>query len=86
MISQPVKEPKKLYESNGFCAGLSASWIMYHAKNDSLVNHIQPGSKGPFNRLVVMSAAFLQESLVNCLLYTSPSPRDGLLSRMPSSA
>ena len=24
--------------------------------------------------------------LVNCLLYTSPSPRDGLLSRMPSSA
>ena len=24
--------------------------------------------------------------LGNCLLYTSPSPRDGLLSRMPSSA
>ena len=25
-------------------------------------------------------------SLNSCLLYTSPSPRDGLLSRMPSSA
>ena len=25
-------------------------------------------------------------SIVTCLLYTSPSPRDGLLSRMPSSA
>ena len=25
-------------------------------------------------------------NFVNCLLYTSPSPRDGLLSRMPSSA
>ena len=24
--------------------------------------------------------------IMNCLLYTSPSPRDGLLSRMPSSA
>ena len=24
--------------------------------------------------------------VVDCLLYTSPSPRDGLLSRMPSSA
>ena len=24
--------------------------------------------------------------LVTCLLYTSPSPRDGLLARMPSSA
>ena len=30
---------------------------------------------------------FLQGELSNiCLLYTSPSPRDGLLSRMPSSA
>ena len=27
-----------------------------------------------------------QELLFDCLLYTSPSPRDGLLSRMPSSA
>ena len=24
--------------------------------------------------------------ILSCLLYTSPSPRDGLLSRMPSSA
>ena len=26
------------------------------------------------------------EAISTCLLYTSPSPRDGLLSRMPSSA
>ena len=26
------------------------------------------------------------DALAGCLLYTSPSPRDGLLSRMPSSA
>ena len=26
------------------------------------------------------------DNVVSCLLYTSPSPRDGLLSRMPSSA
>ena len=26
------------------------------------------------------------DKFTNCLLYTSPSPRDGLLSRMPSSA
>ena len=25
-------------------------------------------------------------NILTCLLYTSPSPRDGLLSRMPSSA
>ena len=27
-----------------------------------------------------------EETTKSCLLYTSPSPRDGLLSRMPSSA
>ena len=27
-----------------------------------------------------------ETKLITCLLYTSPSPRDGLLSRMPSSA
>src|SRR5665647_2835370 len=31
-------------------------------------------------------AAGLREEVATCLLYTSPSPRDGLLSRMPSSA
>ena len=29
---------------------------------------------------------FAKDHNWNCLLYTSPSPRDGLLSRMPSSA
>ena len=28
----------------------------------------------------------LSDLSITCLLYTSPSPRDGLLSRMPSSA
>ena len=37
-------------------------------------------------------SAVMPEKVINrlktntCLLYTSPSPRDGLLSRMPSSA
>ena len=34
----------------------------------------------------VMAEAIFNEGLKACLLYTSPSPRDGLLSRMPSSA
>ena len=38
--------------------------------------------------LGTMSTSFnnLSTGVTNCLLYTSPSPRDGLLSRMPSSA
>ena len=29
---------------------------------------------------------YVKKLYAHCLLYTSPSPRDGLLSRMPSSA
>ena len=38
----------------------------------------EPG-KFPFTRGI-------HQGMYRCLLYTSPSPRDGLLSRMPSSA
>ena len=54
----------------------------------SLVHH--PGvSPGLFNERSVgrgVGDAVHDEGLDICLLYTSPSPRDGLLSRMPSSA
>ena len=33
-----------------------------------------------------VAAAATGAGIAGCLLYTSPSPRDGLLSRMPSSA
>ena len=39
----------------------------------------------PDDDTVTRAASFLVETRA-CLLYTSPSPRDGLLSRMPSSA
>ena len=39
----------------------------------------------PLNFIDVYSRMQI-EQLIDCLLYTSPSPRDGLLSRMPSSA
>ena len=45
----------------------------------SLARQIDPGIKLP-------SMSVPQVHLPDCLLYTSPSPRDGLLSRMPSSA
>ena len=38
---------------------------------------------GKFSR---MGGTVARDSSMGCLLYTSPSPRDGLLSRMPSSA
>src|SRR5664279_1924512 len=38
----------------------------------------------PFDAIGIPAFQFIQDPI--CLLYTSPSPRDGLLSRMPSSA
>ena len=34
----------------------------------------------------IVGIVFILALIYVCLLYTSPSPRDGLLSRMPSSA
>ena len=42
-----------------------------------------PTGTGKTYLLTAVIASFVSN---NCLLYTSPSPRDGLLSRMPSSA
>ena len=51
------------------------TWYAPRTKEDMeeiLIKHVQ--NNRPVERLQI------------CLLYTSPSPRDGLLSRMPSSA
>ena len=47
---------------------------------------IHPPSLGPELEKAVGKISFDITHLGFCLLYTSPSPRDGLLSRMPSSA
>ena len=39
-----------------------------------------------FGQLIAHDITADRSPLMHCLLYTSPSPRDGLLSRMPSSA
>ena len=49
---------------------------------------IEPTNSADFLRFLLSSRQqFLEQLFIaTCLLYTSPSPRDGLLSRMPSSA
>ena len=50
---------------------------MQHRHAKALIDICKP----VFETAVVLAAQY-----TSCLLYTSPSPRDGLLSRMPSSA
>ena len=47
---------------------------------DSSYLFVQP------NNVTIISDGRYKTQIASCLLYTSPSPRDGLLSRMPSSA
>ena len=56
-------------------AGLSKGVVLHHFKDKSAL------LAAVFRR----SNSLLSESVI-CLLYTSPSPRDATLSRMPSSA
>ena len=50
-------------------------------KNDNLYS---AGGELPLNEC--MPEVWVEHALYACLLYTSPSPRAGLLARMPSSA
>ena len=47
---------------------------------------LAPASKPEFGDFQANGALPLAKPLKHCLLYTSPSPRDATLSRMPSSA
>ena len=55
-----------------------------HSDKNSITPREQIIKKLGHRGLEVLTNA--ESQFPNCLLYTSPSPRDGLLSRMPSSA
>ena len=57
--------------------------IQINQKFNNLKNEL--GNLGE-NKLLLITAVKVMDEYYDCLLYTSPSPRDGLLSRMPSSA
>ena len=62
---------------------LGADSVTIHLREDRRhINDLDTKEICALNKVLVN----LEVSMNGCLLYTSPSPRDGLLSRMPSSA
>ena len=57
----------------------------YWQQKPLLIRQALPGAEARIDREQLFTLAE-SEDVETCLLYTSPSPRDGLLSRMPSSA
>ena len=66
---------------DGYC-----KFFMVGDSKDQLSDHIRIFNKVGWAYGFLIDNAYIIDTLNGCLLYTSPSPRDGLLSRMPSSA
>ena len=73
------------------CSGF---WYGWQTAPSELTIHVPPDLRSGSTRKwwdvppenIYAFALYIFGQLNRCLLYTSPSPRDGLLSRMPSSA
>ena len=82
----PVNLKGKVYDS---LKKYILSLNIYLKQSDFHLDERQLSEKLGVSRTPIREAVakLEQEGIVKtCLLYTSPSPRDGLLSRMPSSA
>ena len=60
--------------------------ILSELNDDELVEQMHDDLYNGLKEEIEEGTNILLERGWGCLLYTSPSPRDGLLSRMPSSA
>ena len=72
-----INSLKKYFSNSEF------SYINDLLKNSDLKKNIFVYEVSSKKKIILVS---IKNNLKTCLLYTSPSPRDGLLSRMPSSA
>ena len=85
LLVSAVREEQRL------CRGVLMGDLVRPAAPQTAVEHVHDARAGLGVGLVdilcVLDAApRVRQRVVPCLLYTSPSPRDATLSRMPSSA
>ena len=93
VAAEAAEEAADAERADGACAGgareAAGGWLNFRASHsdglfygdlDPRFAHLEPFRPPP------PGGDALSECGRACLLYTSPSPRDGLLSRMPSSA
>ena len=71
------------FHSNKYSSLASSTKASYCVTLDTLSQFLPKSCKPIIVDNVLLTIAQITKT---CLLYTSPSPRDGLLSRMPSSA
>ena len=81
LLKTGVAAGSLLIIGGGFVAGPNAAWALE-------VTHLKPSTMATLIQMArdIYPHDKIADEFYACLLYTSPSPRDGLLSRMPSSA
>ena len=61
------------------------SLFVNNVSNERLNDLVRDATKNKIE-IIKEKSSFFEDNFEGCLLYTSPSPRDATLSRMPSSA
>ena len=81
---------RMLFAAGGWTAEYSGQWSGDTMDGTGRILFVSGDCyEGTFRKNQFQGAGLFKSStgdVYSCLLYTSPSPRDGLLSRMPSSA
>ena len=67
-------------------AGAAVIWFQGARREAGDGDEVVNGTASSPRGIALLAFAIEFVVSIGCLLYTSPSPRDGLLSRMPSSA
>ena len=83
MLDANLEITEDLEEDVGVSMGVGIGGLGCIERYSKIIEEQGPKRVSPF--FIPMTLSNLAPGYV-CLLYTSPSPRDGLLSRMPSSA
>ena len=77
-------------EKQSLYIGKNAYQLLYYGQYKDSINlaklAVKINAKDEKLWLILAEAQIANKKYKNCLLYTSPSPRDSTLSRMPSSA
>ena len=81
-----VSRMVKLKSMEDWFTHVSKSEIAWNIAYRDLELTEEEEALGEAAKLMTLMNMFKEDEAYDCLLYTSPSPRDGLLSRMPSSA
>ena len=82
---EEIQNSKRIFKSA--TPKYTLDWYVKWAASILILISLAMRSAGPEYRIYDLAFGVVGIALwLCCLLYTSPSPRDGLLSRMPSSA